>query len=351
MFNQEVKCIERDRCQERNDPDGTKPGSRFGTQPRPYPDRLFRHKPGNRINDGEAKTKDPVPLGYSASGVVTAVGEGVPNLTPGQKVACYGGPYVRHAEQLLVPKNLVVPVPERGSLEEAAFVGLGAIAIHALRKASVSFGETVVVIGLGIVGQLVSQIASVAGCRVLAFDLIPERCNLLRQCCDSAQVADKIETLETMVWQETEGIGADSVLLCAKAPDGHLINRALRFLRERGSVIVVGDLKMEFDRELMFAKEASITVSKAGEPGRTDRIYVKEGVDYPPGLVRWTEGRNMKEFIRLLDEGRIRLTPLVSGAVTPERAGHAYEMYMAAPEKVMGMLIRFDNNRAESLSY
>lgn len=298
--------------------------------------------PGTELMIARRPNERPAALGYSAAGYVTDPGDCV-GLTAGQRVACYGGPYVRHAEWLSVPRNLVVPIPESVGFEEASFVGLGAIAIHALRKAGLHFGETVAVVGLGIIGQLVCQIAHAASFRVIAYDLIPERRRKLQTLLPACTVVERLDGMDAAAGGSTGGAGADAVLLCANSADGSLIDHALRWVRERGHVVVVGDMKMDFNRGLLFAKEASLTVSKAGGPGRGDPGYELHGNDYPIGFVRWTEGRNMGEYIRLLESRAIRIDPLIHDQYRLQEALNAYEKYKQVPEQTMGMVIRYDH--------
>lgn len=298
--------------------------------------------PGTELMIARRPNEQAVPLGYSAAGYVVNADPDCGGLTEGQRVACYGGPYVRHAEWLSVPRNLVVPIPDSVSFQEASFVGLGAIAIHALRKASLQFGETIVVVGLGIIGQLVSQIAHTAAYRVIAYDVLTERRNQLKKLIPDCTVVDSIEELCSSVPLESKGSGVDAVLLCANASDGSLIDQALRWVKERGQVVVVGDMKMDFNRGLMFLKEANITVSKAGGPGRGDPTYERDGHDYPINFVRWTEGRNMEEYMRLLERKLIHVGPLISGQVSFEQVLDVYERYKTRPEHTLGMVIRYD---------
>lgn len=299
--------------------------------------------PGTELMIARRPNKEAVPLGYSAAGYVEDIDGECPGLKIGQRVACYGGPYVRHAEWLCVPRNLVVPIPDSVGFEEASFVGLGAIAIHALRKASLQFGETVVVVGLGIIGQLVCQIASAASYRVLAYDLLSERGGQLKSLVPGAFVADSLEALNSESLRQSGGAGVDAVLLCANVPDGSLIDYGLRCVRQQGHVVIVGDMKLDFNRELLFAKEANVTVSKAGGPGRGDLAYERNGHDYPIGYVRWTEGRNMREYLRMLERRSICISSLISEEVPFSQVLRAYERYKMMPQQTMGMLIRYDH--------
>ncbi|WP_010272878.1 zinc-dependent alcohol dehydrogenase [Paenibacillus senegalensis] len=279
-------------------------------------------------------------LGYSASGIVLEIGDGVEHLQPGDAVAVYGGPYVRHAQQLAVSRNLAVKLPAHVSLQDAAAVGLGAIAAQALRKAEISFGETVAVVGLGILGQITARMAFAAGCNVLACDLLSMRCETARSI-QGIQAFENWQGLEQAADESTRRRGVDAVLLCAGGQHGELIDQALDLLRMGGKVIVVGDLPLTLSRKKMFAKEASLIVSRAGGPGRYDALYEQQSIDYPAGFVRWTEGRNMEAYVDLLASGRLRVDDLFRDKVALEDAAQAYARYINSPTQIMGTLIEY----------
>jgi threonine dehydrogenase-like Zn-dependent dehydrogenase len=297
--------------------------------------------PGTEMTMKSRDYKEPVPIGYSASGIVVAVGEGVDGFRPGQRVACYGGPYVRHAERLLVPKHLAVPVPDHVGLREAAFVGLGAIGIHALRQGDLRFGEHAVIIGLGILGQITTQIAHAAAYQVTGCDLMPSRCKQLNQFGISS-TATTMEELEQVVMNDTEGKGTDAVFVCAGGKKSGLMDHSLKLIRDRGKIVIVGDILPDFTRALMFKKEAQIMISRAGGPGRYDAEYEDQGFDYPIGFVRWTEGRNMKEYVRLLAEGRIQVTPLITHEAKLDQAKELFRSISEHPHNTLGALISYD---------
>ncbi|MNC25676.1 putative L-galactonate oxidoreductase [compost metagenome] len=251
-------------------------------------------------------------------------------------------PYVRHAEVISVPTNLVTKVPHHVKPEEAAFTGLGAIAIHALRIADVRFGDKVLVVGLGILGNLVAQIASAAACQTAAYDLSEERVQLLQGQMGIGPGFSSEEEVERFVLDETGGAGFDFILLCAGGPGKALINKSLEWLRDLGKIVIVGDLSMEFSRDLMFRKEAQILISRAGGPGRYDRRYEQDNLDYPIGFVRWTEGRNMDEYVRLLAEKRITVSPAITHRFALEEASAAYGIYQSGPSQgALATLIKY----------
>lgn len=296
--------------------------------------------PGTEMGFVGRASDEAAAIGYSAVGIVEALGEGVADRRVGERVACYGVPYVRHAEWLAVPTNLTAVVPDGVAPEEAAFGGLGAIAIHALRVADLRFGESAVVVGLGILGNLVAQIAHAAACRAVGYDLNAERAGGLRQLGGASAYAEAA-ALEAALPEETGGAGADAVLLCASGPGEPLINKALEWVRDRGKVVIVGDLTMNFSRGLMFAKEAQVLISRAGGPGRYDPSYERDNRDYPLGHVRWTEGRNLAAYIRLLAEGRIYVRPLITDVYPLEQAAEAYANYADKSTRTIGTLIRY----------
>ncbi|MGG1514278.1 zinc-binding alcohol dehydrogenase [Paenibacillus oryzisoli] len=282
-------------------------------------------------NSGDAN------LGYSASGIVEEVGEGVTHVVPGQRVACYGVP--AHREVLLVPKHLVVPVPDNVSQPEAAFVGIGAIAIHALRQANLSFGETVIIAGLGILGQVIARIAHAASYKVIGLELMEERCRILEQI--GAKACRTPEELKLAIEADPACKGADAVLLCASNRKFSMMDDAIGWLRDRGRVVIVGDTGTDFDRDLLFMKEASVHISRAGGPGRYEDTYEQQGVDYPIGFVRWTEGRNMSEFIRLVAEKRLDIRSLITNECMIDDLPSMYKQCFDTPQASMGIVVRY----------
>ncbi|WP_020616491.1 zinc-dependent alcohol dehydrogenase [Paenibacillus daejeonensis] len=296
--------------------------------------------PGTELMMNGLYREDPVVLGYSAAGVIRKIGKGMEDWQEGQRVACYGAPYARHAEWLLMPRHLLVPIPDHVSSVEASTVGLGAIAVHAVRQANLQFGETLMLIGAGILGQLIAQIARSAGLRVVVYDLLPERCEMARQLGIRHTASDPVEAGHRLS-ELSEGNGADAVIICASSKNGDLIDQSLRWLRDCGKVLLVGDIKPEFSRDLMFAKEAQVLISRAGGPGRYDEVYEREGTDYPYGYVRWTEGRNMGEFIRLIAEGDLRVMPLISDVLPAERCEEAFRKYAEAPADLLGTVLLY----------
>lgn len=268
--------------------------------------------------------------GYSAAGVIVACGEGLYGFEPGDRVACAGIGHACHAEYNVTPQQLLTPIPENVSFEDAAFTALGAVALHGVRRAEPTLGETFVVMGLGLVGQIAAQILRAAGCRVIGADLIAARRSLALEL--GANEACPPEALAAIAPEMSAGYGVDGVLICAGSRSSDIANTAISLCRPRGRVVVVGDVGMNLDRPALYANEVEFRLSCSYGPGRYDPAYEEAGVDYPIGHVRWTEGRNMAEFLRLVAEGKVRVTPLAGKAVPVECAQNAYAA-LADPEK------------------
>lgn len=251
----------------------------------------------------------PSPLGYSSAGVAVAVGGLVDGIRPGDRVACGGAGYANHAEFAVVPKNLVVKVPAEVSDEEAAFATLGAIALQGVRLADPKLGETVLVLGLGLLGQMTVQLLRANGCRVLGTDLDPSLVSMAERFgalgMPSAAVEDACREL-------TAGHGVDAVLVCAGTTSNQPIELCGRITREKGRVVVVGAVRMDIPREDFFKKEISVVISRSYGPGRYDPDYEENGNDYPLGYVRFTEQRNMRTIIDLIAQRRLDVRSLIS---------------------------------------
>ncbi|HSJ14778.1 MAG TPA: Gfo/Idh/MocA family oxidoreductase [Longimicrobiales bacterium] len=262
-----------------------------------------------------------VALGYSCAGVVEAVGAGA-DLEVGQRVACAGAGYASHAERVWVPKNLVVPLPAQVSFEEGAFATMGAIALHGIRQAGPVLGETVAVIGLGLLGQLTVQLLVAAGVRAIAIDVDPARVELAGA--HGALAFRRGDAVEQAVAAATGGLGADAVLITAATSSDDPIRLSGRITRDRGRVVLVGAVPMNVPRSPFYEKEIDLRFSRSYGPGRYDRAYEEQGQDYPAGYVRWTERRNLAEFVRLVGAGQVRLEPLITHRFPIARAADAY---------------------------
>lgn len=277
--------------------------------------------------------RPPLPLGsslgYSAAGVVRAVGSGVSDISVGMPVACSGSQAAHHAEVICVPRNLTVPVPEQLALQQASFVTLGSIALESLRKADLRFGETVVVYGLGVLGLLAAQIAQASGMYVVGLDIDEHR----RELAGELGIDDvhHPEAADEAVLRATSGFGADAVLLGVVSDSNQPLNHSLDLVRQRGTVVSLGVFGMDIERDRMGRADAVLKQTIAYGPGRYDPHYEEGGVDYPIGLVRWTENRNMAHFLRLLAERRVDVHPLAATPVTLDGASAAYASLHGSP--------------------
>jgi predicted dehydrogenase/threonine dehydrogenase-like Zn-dependent dehydrogenase len=263
------------------------------------------------------------PLGYSCAGTVVAVAEDVREFRLGDRVSCGGVGYANHCEVNFIPVNLAARVPANVGLDTASLTTIGAIAVQGLRQSQVALGENVVVIGVGLVGVLTVQLAKAAGCRVVAIDIEPERVRYaVGMGANLGLRSDDSHTLP-MVKEFTQ-YGADVVIITAATPSTAPIELAARLLRDRGRIVVVGDVGLGVSRSAAYNKELSVTLSRSYGPGRYDTQYEEGGIDYPIGYVRWTEKRNMEAFLELLASGAINVGPLIERRYTVQDGDKAY---------------------------
>lgn len=270
----------------------------------------------------------PLPLGYSSAGVVIEVGSSVSDISVGQRVACGGIGFANHAEVVYVPRNLIAPIPDSVSSESACFATVGAIAMQGFRQADLSLGETVVVLGMGLVGQLVTQIAKAAGCLVLSADLDESKLKLAKECTEVITTTVAPDEAEKAILNLTDGAGADAVIIAAATKSNAPIQLAPQLVRDRGKVVVLGDVGLDVPRRKFFEKEIDIKQSRSYGPGRYDNAYEEQGHDYPIGYVRWTENRNMDSFLKLLGDGSVSVEQLITHRYSIDQAPEAYDLLL-----------------------
>src|SRR5262249_45631171 len=280
-------------------------------------------------------------LGYSLAGRVIAVGEDIVDLAPGDLVACCGNQCAVHAERVAVPRNLVARVPRGVEPDDAAFVTLGCVGIHSLRRSGLQFGETVVVLGLGVLGLLAVQVARTAGMRVVGIDPVVSRCDLARTLGAHHVIGAESEGAMALVNAVTAGFGADAVLVTAATESSEALNLAFALCRQRGAVVGVGLFGMCIERGKMFGADVAFYPSVAYGPGRYDPVYEEGGVDYPIGYARWTENRNMQLFLQLLADGRLQVRPLAPRHVPLADAPAAYRELMGDPLRPPTVVIQY----------
>lgn len=260
-----------------------------------------------------------MPLGYSIAGRVLEAGQGVDRFSAGDRVVCAGAGQASHAEVVVVPVNLTAPLDERVDFESGAFTTLGAVALHGVHLAEAQLGEVVVVIGLGLLGQLTVQLLKSAGCVVAGMDIQGERAEQSRSL-GADVVASDLQGLAAGVAGLSNGLGADAVLITADTSSDEPITAAAEVARDRAIVVAVGNVGVNVPRRLYYEKELQLRISRSYGPGRYDPRYEEQGVDYPVGYVRWTENRNMQAVVRLLADGKMDVHPLISHRVPLERA-------------------------------
>ena len=284
-------------------------------------------------------------LGYQVVGEVVARGEGTPDVPVGKLVACYGAPYVYHGSVLDVPPHLCSVLPAGVPPQEASFCGLGTVALHSVRVGKVSLGDVVAVVGLGVLGNLVAQLASRAGAHVLGVDTNEDRIKRAIEC--GIRAFHNWQSLEKEVVAHSGSEGADVVFLVANACGNDLLEQCVDLLRLRGTLVIVGNTDAVLPREALFMKEAFLVVSRAGGPGRYDPLYEAEAIDYPYGYVRWTQGRNLQEFVRQLSLKKLALEPLITTIVPSAKCVEIYETLAREPHKHCGVLFDWREESCE----
>jgi len=291
------------------------------------------------------------PLGYSLCGVVAEVGQGATEFEVGQLVAAAGNEYALHAEYNWIPVNMCVPVPRDVSPEHASFSTVGAIAMQGVRRAEVSLGDTALVIGLGLVGQLTVRLLIAAGVRVVGLDMIAERCQLAEKAgavrC-AAPDADGVAAVEQALAELTSGRGADHVLITAGGSSNGPVETAARLARDRATVVDVGKTRLDLPWNAYYDKELDVRFSRSYGPGRYDDRYELEGIDYPAGYVRWTERRNLECFLDLLAGKDIEVESLISGVFPLDEATKVYDDLGQGKLSAVGVLLSYPQRAPEA---
>jgi len=295
-----------------------------------------------------SRLDQPQSPGYSSAGTVLAVGEGVTDIQPGDRVACAGAGIAVHAEIACVPRLLLARIPARDpltaeqvSFDEAAFATLGAVALHGIRTSDIKLGDLVAVVGLGLLGQLTAQLLKAAGCRVVGMDIDASRADLARRLGLDA-VASSASAFRDLCLAASNGAGVDSVLITAETASSDPVNLAGAIARDRAVVVAVGTVGMDIERKAYYDKELDFRISRSYGPGRYDTAYEQKGRDYPIGYVRWTETRNMQAFVQFIAEKKIDVASLITHRFPVERAQSAYDLITGkARECFLGVVIQY----------
>ncbi|WP_251092187.1 bi-domain-containing oxidoreductase [Streptomyces sp. Caat 7-52] len=289
------------------------------------------------------------PLGYSLCGVVEQVGAGIDDVKAGDLVACAGNEHALHAELNWVPKNLYTPVPDGLAPRHAAFGTVGSIAMQGVRQGEPQLGEVALVIGLGLIGQLVVQLLAASGVRVVGVDPDPVRCELAERLGAAASGDPGSAAVETAVAELTGGHGVDQVYLAAGGGSNQPVELAARLCRDRGRVVDIGKCRLDLPWNAYYEKELDVRFSRSYGPGRYDPEYELEGRDYPIGYVRWTERRNLACFLDLLARGSVDVEPLVSHIADFDDAVETYQRLKEGDLKAVAVLFRYPGHaeRAE----
>lgn len=283
-------------------------------------------------------------LGYSTAGVVLAVEDGVQDIEIGDRVACAGAEYASHSDIIAVPRNLIARIPQGVSTESAAYTTIAAIALQGVRQTAPLLGETVVVIGLGLLGQFTVQFLKANGCKVVGVDLDPLAVDMALRSGADASLHRHNDPVQSIVQSLSGGHGADAVIITAGTSSNDPIELAGQITRERGRVVIVGAAPMNIPRGPYYMKEIDIRISRSYGPGRYDKDYEEEGLDYPIGYVRWTENRNMQAYLQLLAQGRMNTDVLTTHRFHIDDALKAYELIEGEKtEPYVGIVLAYDD--------
>ncbi len=283
-------------------------------------------------------------VGYSAAGEVVGIGEGITDLTVGDRVACAGAGKANHADFISVPRNLVCRVPDHCDLKTAATTTVGTIALQGVRRTLPQLGDNICVLGLGLIGQLTVQMLRANGCKVIGFDMDAARVKrALDQGMDYGASEEAI--LKQLVRDATGGYGADRTIITAATKSDAVVNLAMETTRAKGAVVIVGDIGLNVRREVFYRKEIDLLMSTSYGPGRYDRSYEEGGHDYPVGYVRWTLNRNMQAYLDLASAGRINPGVLIDRIASVDNAPELYRsLAESRAEMPLGVLICYPDD-------
>jgi predicted dehydrogenase len=282
-------------------------------------------------------------VGYSLAGEVVAVGEGVEDLSPGDLVACAGAGQANHADYVSVKRNLVCRIPAGCPEDLAATTTVGSIALQGVRRSQPQVGETVAVIGLGLIGMLTLQMLRASGCKVIGIDLDHERA-LRAAGLGALATATDPKAFERLAHDVTGGLGVDATIITAASKSDRLLNQAMDITRRKGRVVIVGDIGLKAERAAFYRKEIDLLMSTSYGPGRYDRDYEDFGRDYPPAYVRWTLNRNMRAYMELIADKRIDVRPLIDRVSGIDQAPSVYKELAESPTAPLAVLFQYPDD-------
>tara|TARA_Y100001970_G_scaffold294355_1_gene451372 strand:- start:7013 stop:9148 length:2136 start_codon:yes stop_codon:yes gene_type:complete len=308
-------------------------------QPDKLAEAISKFKTDGLMNTVEAirsKLDQPIPLGYCNAGVVKAIGDEVKNFKVGDRVASNGP----HAELVTVPENLCAHIPDNVSFEEASFTIVSSIGLQGVRLLNPTIGETYVVSGLGLIGLITCQILLANGCIVLGLDPNKKRCDLAESLgVKSLCLSDGVDPVQWCV-NETKGIGVDGFLITASTASNDPIVVAAKSCRKRGRIILIGVTGLQLRRDLFYEKELTFQVSCSYGPGRYDKQYEEDNIDYPIGFVRWTEQRNFQSILKLIETKSLNVKKLISHQFVFDNSLDAYELLLSREES-LGIVLNY----------
>ena len=284
------------------------------------------------------------PIGYSNSGIIMSKGKNVTDLNVGDRVACGGNAFAVHGEVAIIPKNLAVKLPDNVTFEEAAFTTVGSIAMQGIRRSEVRPGEWIIVYGVGLLGLLAVQIAKSWGLNIIAIDINDEKLNLAKEL-----GADKVinsvtsDNSKSIVESCTNGYGADASIIYASTSSSEPVNNSFSLCRKKANIVIVGAVGMELDRGDFYMKEQNLIISTSYGPGRYDDQYEIKGHDYPIGHVRWTENRNMQEFVSLINKDKVDVKRLLTSTNDINQATTIYQKLASPLGDEIGVLFKFEH--------
>ena len=295
-------------------------------------------------------TGNSKPLGYSAAGIVIEVGDEIKDIKIGDRVAVAGAGLANHAEIVSVPRNLLMKMPDGLGMDEAATVALGGIAMQGVRRLNPTLGETIIVLGLGFLGQLAAQMLSACGCHVVGVDFSQDRVEMAKEYGCEYAFTSVTGSNEKIIKEITGDRGVDGVLIAAATNSDEVLNQCFNITRRKGRVILLGVVGCKFEREAMYQKELDFGISTSYGPGRYDSAYEENGIDYPFAYVRWTENRNMEEYLRLLCSKKVDISRMIESVSDVNDSTEAYEKLKAPGKKPLVSLLKYERELDEIVS-